>query len=76
MFRLIFLIALIATGIWLWRRIKNSATLPSQKAEEAQIMVRCAQCNLHVPQREALERSGSWYCSQQHLELGPRKLDQ
>ena len=76
MFRLIFWIALIAIGIWLWRRINNPASRTSSKTEDTQVMVRCAQCNLHILQREALERSGNWYCSQQHLELGPRKLDQ
>lgn len=76
MFRLLFWIALIAIGIWLWRRKNKPANSGSQQADNTQVMVRCAQCNLHVPQREALQRSGNWYCSQQHLELGPRKLDQ
>jgi uncharacterized protein len=76
MFRLIFWIALITIGIWLWRRINNAAPRPAQNAGDAESMVRCAHCNLHVPQREALEHSGNWYCSQPHLELGPRKLDQ
>ena len=76
MFRLLFWIALIGIAIWLWKRIKNPAARPSQPTDDTQVMVRCAHCNLHVPQREALERSGSWYCSSRHLELGPRKLDQ
>jgi uncharacterized protein len=75
MFRLLFWIALIAIGIWLWRRIKNPATSASPKAEDTQVMVRCAQCNLHILQREALERTGHWYCSAQHRELGPRQID-
>jgi len=73
MISLLFWIALIAIGIWLWRRIKTPAE-PKQ-SEEAQVMVRCAHCELHIPQSEALERSGNWYCSNKHLELGPRQID-
>ena len=76
MFRLIFWIALIGIAFWLWKRIKNPTARPEPRTDDTQVMVRCAHCNLHVPQREALERSGSWYCSSQHLQLGPRKLDQ
>ncbi len=31
--------------------------------------VRCAHCDLHLPQQEALERGGRYYCSQEHLRL-------
>jgi len=75
MFRLIFWIALIAIAIWLYRRIKNPPARPQQPLD-SQAMVRCAQCDLHILQREALGRGDNWYCSTQHLELGPRKLDQ
>lgn len=76
MIRLLFWIALIAIAIWLWRRIKTPAAQAGQRPEETQAMVRCAHCALHVPQREALESAGQWYCSTKHLELGPRQLDQ
>lgn len=76
MFRLIFWIALIAIAIWLWRRINNPTPRASQRSDSTQAMVRCAHCDLHVLQREALEHAGQWYCSQQHLEMGPRKLGQ
>ena len=76
MSKLLTLIALIGIAFWLWKRIKNPAARPEPRTDDTQVMVRCAHCNLHVPQREALERSGSWYCSSQHLQLGPRKLDQ
>lgn len=76
MFRLLFWIALIAIAIWLYRRNKTRAASPKQSKHASQVMVRCAHCELHVLQQEALERAGNWYCSSQHLELGPRKLDQ
>ncbi len=31
--------------------------------------VRCAHCQLHLPRQEALEQSGRYYCSQEHLRL-------
>ncbi len=74
MFRLIFWIALIAIAIWLYRRMKTPTERP-QGTEKSQAMVRCAQCDLHILQREALERTGHWYCSAQHRELGPRQID-
>jgi len=35
-------------------------------------MVRCAHCGLHIPQQEALERDGHYYCSEEHRNAGPR----
>jgi uncharacterized protein len=30
--------------------------------------VQCAHCGLHLPREEALQRGGTYYCSQAHLE--------
>jgi len=49
-----------------WSASKNSHTLKKQ-AEHSQ-MVRCDICQLHVPENEALEKNGKFYCSQAHLE--------
>ena len=35
---------------------------------EAEGMVRCAQCGIHLPRSEALLRDGRTYCSTAHLE--------
>ncbi|MBF7730249.1 PP0621 family protein [Pseudomonas sp. N040] len=76
MFRLLIWIALIVAAVWLWRRLKNPAAAQPPSQSETQPMVRCAHCGLHVPQREAQESAGNWYCSTRHLELGPRQSDQ
>ena len=34
-------------------------------------MVRCHYCDLHIPEAEAIQNHGAWYCSDEH-----RKLDQ
>jgi uncharacterized protein len=35
-------------------------------------MVRCAHCGVYLPREEALTRADQWYCSQAHLEQGPK----
>ena len=47
-----------------WMANKNSA--PS-KLEEKQ-MVQCKVCQLHIPEEEALQKDGQFFCSQEHLE--------
>lgn len=36
------------------------------KKEKIDTMVRCQYCEVHVPQNEAVEKNGHWYCSQEH----------
>jgi len=31
-------------------------------------MVRCNVCQLHLPESDALQKDGQFYCSQEHLE--------
>jgi uncharacterized protein len=74
MFRLLFWIALITAAIWLWRRLKPAARpAPTPPHENSPaLMVRCAHCGVHVPQQQALSENQQWYCSQPHLQQGPR----
>ncbi|KZX57237.1 PP0621 family protein [Stutzerimonas frequens] len=67
LFRLLFWIALIAAAFWLWRRLTQKKT-PTTQQQGSLPMVRCAQCGVHVPQDQALQSQGRWYCSQAHLE--------
>ncbi|MBM7063109.1 hypothetical protein JQX08_20520 [Pseudomonas sp. UL073] len=70
--RLLFWIALIAVGYWLWRRFNRPAR-PAAKAEPGTTpMVRCAHCGVHVPQSLAVQQDQHWYCSQLHLRQGPQ----
>ena len=47
-----------------WAANKNSA---SSKIEEKK-MVQCKVCHLHIPEEEALNKDGQFFCSQEHLE--------
>lgn len=73
MLRLLFWIALIAAAVWFWRKFKRltSATTPPPE-QSAAPMVRCAHCGVHLPRDRALSLEQQWYCSQPHLEQGPR----
>ena len=49
-----------------WAANKSSTTSKSLPKETK--MVRCKVCQLHIPENEALQRNGEFYCSQEHLE--------
>ena len=73
MLRLLIWAALIAAGVWLWRKYK-AGMAESKKPVDlgAQPMVRCAHCGVHLPRDRALSQRQEWYCTQQHLEQGPK----
>lgn len=70
--RVILLALLIWFIISLYRRFKS---LGEQRREQTrrqqnrpiENMVRCAQCGVHVPEKEAVEQGGQYYCSRAHL---------
>ena len=68
LFRLLFWIALIAAAFWLWRRFTRPKSSAAPRRPQAEPMVRCAHCQVHLPQRLALHQDDRWYCSQAHLE--------
>ena len=73
--RLLLTLALISAFIWLWRHRHKQASpaKPAQAAEPSgEPMLRCAQCGLYVPQHLALTSGATSYCSQAHLQQGPR----
>ncbi|MGE8500099.1 MAG: PP0621 family protein [Pseudomonas sp.] len=72
LFRLLFWIAVIIAAFWLWRRFTRPARRPAPKTDEAAPMVRCAHCGVHLPREHALPLAERWYCTQTHLEQGPK----
>jgi uncharacterized protein len=69
MLRLLFWIAVIAAAVWFWRKFKSPTAKPG-----AALMVRCAHCGVHLPQDRALSSREEWYCTQAHLEQGPKSI--
>ncbi|MGY2297821.1 hypothetical protein HX813_06025 [Pseudomonas yamanorum] len=75
MVRLLFWIAVIAAAVWFWRKFKSPAAKQQRPSEQSPIqMVRCAHCGLHLPQDRALSQRQEWYCTQAHLEQGPKSI--
>jgi len=73
MFRLLIWAALIAAGVWFWRKYKaNIAAAKKPLDPGTQPMVRCAHCGVHLPRNHALSKQQDWYCTQNHLEQGPK----
>lgn len=53
-----------------WAANKNSASSEQQQnsATNSTSMVQCKTCQLHIPENEALQKDGEYYCSQAHLD--------
>jgi uncharacterized protein len=65
----LFLIAVIGLVLWwlkIQRRDKDKNSDDVNQAQKAQHMVRCAHCDLHLPQSDALEGLLGFYCSASH----------
>jgi uncharacterized protein len=64
------LLAVLALGLWLWRSgrsVHSGSSKPDvSAAPQAQTMVACALCQVHVPQAEAFAGKRGHYCSAQH----------
>ncbi len=67
--RLITIALIIYLAITLYKRwaASQQKTAGTKKAGNT-TMVRCEVCQLHVPENEALQYRGKYYCSQKHLE--------
>lgn len=69
--KLVILLALAYLAFSFWRRLKAAqadkrrATPPPQ----APRMVRCAQCQLHLPENLALRQADKWYCCSEHRDV-------
>ena len=50
-----------------WAANKNAQANAQQKNQDEQKMVQCDVCQLHVPEDEALQKDGKFFCSQEHL---------
>ena len=63
------LFALIGLLFWwlkMQRRDRNNTQDDASQTNKAQHMVRCAHCDLHLPQSDALEGAHGFYCSKAH----------
>ena len=66
-------IILLALGLLLvyrllkgYRRSVDQPGSVAPPAGDAENMVRCAQCGVHLPRSESITTGGSFYCSAEH----------
>ena len=64
---LVILVVVVVLALMLGRR-RSAASPRRPPRADAEGMVRCAQCGIHLPRSEALLQSGRTYCSTAHLE--------
>lgn len=68
---ILFLIVGLAIYWWL-RKPKGTPGKSAAGEREAETMVSCAYCGLHVPLKECVAENGRYYCGEEHRRLAGR----
>lgn len=69
MSRLLLLVALAAVVFLLFKAFRRRAAksqVQSGQEDQAEDMVRCSQCGVHLPKPEAIQVDGHYFCSESH----------
>ena len=66
MSRILFLILIAVVVYWLLSSYRKKEQESEAQAGEAEDMVRCAHCGLHLPKQESIGGNGRYYCSEEH----------
>lgn len=69
-----FRILIISLLVLVVLRLVNKLRLPGRKEKNPPVaaMVRCAYCNLFLPEHDALAAGGRYYCCEEHKSLGQK----
>ena len=82
MIRLLFLAVVIVVIYWLLKSYRKQLPRGGSPKEgdrgevssgQAEDMVRCVQCGVHLPKRESILVGGKFYCSEAHHRLHTEK---
>lgn len=85
MSRIFFILVLLVVGYLLlksWQRSQiaqqktNKNNGLGRLLKKKSMMVRCEQCNLHVPEPEAVKHGGKYFCSLEHAQLAQKPKNQ
>lgn len=81
--KIIFWFLVIVFALFVTRLLVRSQMTPPQEkrvaprrkdsSPQAESMVRCAHCGIHLPRSEAVLSSGQTWCSQDHARLGMKQ---
>lgn len=66
MSRLLFFAVIAAVVYWLLRSYSRQLPGDADAPVQAEDMVRCAHCGVHLPKHEGILADGAYYCSEQH----------
>jgi len=66
MSRLLFLAVIIAVVYWLLKSYRKRLPKDEGASGQAEDMVRCVHCGVHLPKRESILADGKHYCSEAH----------
>lgn len=79
MSRLLFLVIIIVVVFWLLKSYRKQLPREDESVEEvhgqAEDMVRCVHCGVHLPKRESVLAGGKHYCSEAHRRIHADKSD-
>jgi uncharacterized protein len=66
--KLMILAAILWFALRLWRRLQGQQQPADRTPADctAPVMVRCARCQIHLPQSLALRAGNNWYCCTEH----------
>ena len=54
------------------RELGERRPQPKPEKPQAENMVRCGVCGIHLPRSESLTSRGDYYCSEEHLRLAKK----
>ena len=66
MSRLLFLAAVIAIVYWLLKSYRKQLPKEDVAPRQAEDMVLCVHCGVHLPKCESIQAEGRFYCSEAH----------
>ena len=61
-----FLVAIAAVVYWLLKSYRKQLPKDADAFVQAEDMVRCVHCGVHLPKHESILASGEYYCSEAH----------
>jgi uncharacterized protein len=66
MSRLLFLAVIAAVVYWLLKSYRKQLPMDEDTPVQAEDMVRCAHCGVHLPKHESILAASAYYCSEEH----------
>jgi len=75
MSRLLFLAVVIAIVYWLLKSYRKQLPKEDAAPRQAEDMVPCAHCGVHLPKHEGIQAGGKFYCSEEHRRIHAGKSE-